>query len=179
MESTSRKHNVLKKITNWYISNETMLINLKLQAQIWECMSIAILYLRDIIIIRCLFLALSKDKAWWFLNLGHYHCYWFNSPLQHSWTSMSYYHYHYFSVALATVARPARFCRMINGTVSKADPFDGYEIQSEFKCSETLSTNHHFHDSEIGILQSHGASADTNGGNVDATNKIEDGNLPS
>lgn len=92
---------------------------------------------------------------------------------------MSYYHYHYFSVALATVARPARFCRMINGTVSKADPFDGYEIQSEFKCSETLSTNHHFHDSEIGILQSHGASADTNGGNVDATNKIEDGNLPS
>jgi hypothetical protein len=28
-----------------------------------------------------------------------------------------------------TVARPARFCRMINGTVSKADPFDGYEIQ--------------------------------------------------
>lgn len=79
----------------------------------------------------------------------------------------------------ATAARPTSFCRMINGTLSKADPSDGYEVQSGIKRSETLSTDHHFHDSETGILQSHGASADKNGGNVDATNKIEDSNLLS
>lgn len=75
----------------------------------------------------------------------------------------------------ATVARPASFCGPINGTVSKANPSDGYEIQSDVKCSETLSTNHHLHDSEKGILQSHSA----NGGNIDATNKIEDSDLPN
>lgn len=78
-----------------------------------------------------------------------------------------------------TVARPTSFCRLINGTVSEADPSDGYAIQSDVKCLETLSTNHHLHESEEDILQFHSASTDTNGGNINTTNQIEDSDLPN
>ena len=79
----------------------------------------------------------------------------------------------------STIARPASFCRLINGTVSKADPSDGYAIQSDVKCLEALSTNHHLHESVEDILQFRSASTDTNGGNINTTNKIEDSDLPN